>query len=116
MGTSSVRHGTMHIDESVESYPVSRLDRKKTGDSKLSHGGNSNGAARVNRKISTADTGSAIDDVGADLERRSTESDRKSQQGTQELVIREDVQFDVKHEPAKKGSEGHRPGLLCLPK
>jgi hypothetical protein len=113
---SSVHHSTAHADDG-ESYQMSRLDRHKNGISRLRHGGDNNGAVRVNRKTPIAYAGSATDDGGMELERRSTEeSDRKSQQSTQELVIRKDVQFDVKRELAKNMSESHRPALLHLPK
>lgn len=114
---STVHHSTVRAEDNNESYPMSRLDRSAKSDSALAHQTNTGGAVRVNKKTSDGNDSSAADNGGIDLERRSTqESDRKSQQSTQELVIRKDVQFDVKREPAKKGSEAHRPGLLRLPK
>lgn len=107
---SSVHHSAVQADDD-ESYQMSRLGDKQHGMPRLGHQ-----AVRVSKKTSTVDVGSALEDV-VGLERRSTqESDRKSQQSTQELVIRKDVQFAVEHEPAKKGIEAHRPGLLRLPK
>jgi hypothetical protein len=71
----------------------------------------------ISGKTSSMGIYAVTEEGGMDLERRSTsESDRKSEQSTQELVIRKEIQFDVKREPAKKGAEAHQPGLLRLPK
>ncbi|KAJ4986526.1 hypothetical protein SVAN01_07962 [Stagonosporopsis vannaccii] len=109
---STVHHSAALAEDNNESYQMSRFDRRKEIASALaSH----EGAIRVNKKTSGGEVSSSAA-VGEILERRSTqESDRKSQHSTQELVIRKDVQFDVKREP-KKGNETHRPGLLRLPK
>ncbi|KAJ4373523.1 hypothetical protein N0V86_007664 [Didymella sp. IMI 355093] len=110
---SSVHHSVVQVDDG-ENYQMSRLNQKRQGGSRFGRSGNGSQAVRVNRKSAT-DVGSALGDA-LELERRSTqESDRKSQQSTQELVIRKDVQFDVRREPAKD-NEMHRPGLLRLPK
>ena len=112
---SSVHHSTAHVDDG-ESYQMSRLDRSQNSTSRPSKGNNREGTVRVNRKPFTTESGPTTYD-GVELERRSTqESDRKSQQSTQELFIRKDVQFEVKREPAMKGIDAHRPGLLRLPK
>lgn len=113
---SSVHHSAAQFDHG-ESYQMSRLDRDKDSPSRLRKGGDGVGAVRVNRKPSLAENGSTTNDGGTELERCSTqESDRKSQQSTQELFIRKEVQFEVKREPAKRGIDTHRPGLLRLPK
>ncbi|KAH6638746.1 hypothetical protein C7974DRAFT_421421 [Boeremia exigua] len=113
---SSVHHST-GLEGNGESYQMSRLDHSQNSASDFGHREDTKSAIRVNRKSPTPDESSATDDGGGDMERRSTqESDRKSHHSTQELVIRKDVQFDVKREPAKKGSSIHQPGLLRLPK
>lgn len=112
---SSIHHSTPQFDEG-ESIPLSRFDRSEGGPSRL-RGGAGEGAVRVNRKPYVVESTFGTDDGSGELYRRSTqESDRKSQHSTQELFIRKDVQFEVKHEPVKKGTDTHRPGLLRLPK
>ena len=113
---SSVHRSTAHVDDG-ESYQMSRLSRNQNATSRLRNGDDSKGAVRNYRQPFTTEFGSAAGAAGMELERRSTqESDRRSQLSTQELVIRKDVQFEVKREPVKKNLEIHRPGLLCLPK
>lgn len=110
---SSVRHSTVQVHEG-EDYEMSRLDDNQRRKSRLGHLGSNQQAIRVNRKKST-DVDS-VSEVTLGLRRTSTqESDRRSQQSTQELVIRKEVQFVVRHEPAK-GTETHQPGQLRLPK
>ena len=112
---SSVHHSTVRFDHD-ESIALSRFDRGEGGSSRL-RGGVSESAVRVNRKPYVVESSLGTDDDVGELDRRSTqESDRKSQHSTQELFIRKDVQFEVKHEPVKKGLDTHRPGLLRLPK
>lgn len=114
---SSVHHSAAQVDEYGESYRLSRIERKQNESRRPRHGGNHDGVVSGKSRASSANAYHATDDGGADLERRSTqESDRKSEQSTRELVIRKEVQFVVKREPAKKGAEAHRPGLLRLPK
>ncbi|KZM24452.1 hypothetical protein ST47_g4406 [Ascochyta rabiei] len=112
---SSVHHSSSRFDNG-ESYQMSRLDRDNDNTSRLRKGGGSE-EARIKRKSFVAEGGATTMDGNIELERCSTqESDRKSQQSTQELFIRKDVQFEVKREPAKKHTDTHQPGLLRLPK
>lgn len=113
---SSVHHTTAHSGRG-ESYQMSRLDRDRINASRLRKRSVSEGAVRVNQNPLAAEGSSPANDAEIELERCSSqESDRKSQQSTQELFIRKDVQFEVKREPAKTGNDRHRPGLLRLPK
>lgn len=113
---SSVHHSTAQPDHG-ETYQMSTLDRDGKGTTRLRRGRDSEGALRAHGKSLNVEGFSTVDESGMELERRSTqESDRKSQQSTQELFIRKDVQFEVKREPADKGIGTHRPGLLRLPK
>lgn len=114
---STVQHSTAQADEIDESYPMTRLDRKQNGSPRLRHGRNSTHMRASSGKTSSMGIYTVTEEGGVDLERRSTsESDRRSEQSTRELVIRKEVQFDVKREPAKRGAEAHQPGLLRLPK
>lgn len=114
---STVQHSTAQVDEIDESYPMTRLDRKQNGSPRLRHGRNSTHMRASSGKTSSMGIYTVTEEGGVDLERRSTsESDRRSEQSTRELVIRKEVQFDVKREPAKRGAEAHQPGLLRLPK
>lgn len=93
---------------------MDRLHYEARGRSRLGHAASSELTVRINGKASL-DVGSDFVEV-LELERRSTQdSDLKSHQSTQELVIRKEVEFHVKREPVK-GSEPHRPDLLRLPK
>ena len=112
---SSVHHSTSQFDHG-ENIPLSQFDRGWRASLRFP-GGASEGGVRVNRKPYIVESSLGTDDEIGELDRRSTlESDRKSQHSTQELCIRKDVHFEVKHEPVTKGLDAHRPGLLRLPK
>lgn len=114
---STVHHSAVHIGDHGEGYQLSRLDRKQSSSPGLRHSGYGSGALGGKGRAPSADPYHTTEEGAIDLERRDTqESDRKSEQSTQELVIRKDVQFIVKRELAKAGVEPHRPGLLRLPK
>jgi hypothetical protein len=113
---SSVHHSAAQLD-CAESYHMSRLDRGQNGTSRLRKRGDSENQAMVNMSPSVAEDSFGTDTCGTESGSRSTqEFDRKSQQSTQELFIRKDVQFEVKREPITKGIDIHWPGRLRLPK
>ncbi|KAF3000064.1 hypothetical protein E8E13_001092 [Curvularia kusanoi] len=114
---STIHHSATQADEYDDSYPMTRLDRTQTGVTRLRYLGSNTNIMGTSGKSSSAGTYDAAENFGADLEERKTSvSGRNSEQSTHELVIRREVQFDVKREPARKRAEAHQPGLLRLPK
>jgi hypothetical protein len=112
---SSVHHSVAQFDR-AESYQMSRLDHGQNGKPRLRKRGDSEGEVRANRKSFIAESSLGTDASGTELEFSSTqEFDRESQQSTQELFIRKDVQFEVKRESVKKGTDTRWP-VFRLPK
>jgi hypothetical protein len=107
---STMHHSNTAQTENGESYQMSSLTHVEDSKSRPRNVAYGEGEVKVSKNTS------AIED-SVELERRSTqESDRKSHRSTQELFIRKDVQWEIRREPARRGSDTNLPGLLRLPK
>ncbi|KAJ4319062.1 hypothetical protein N0V94_004114 [Neodidymelliopsis sp. IMI 364377] len=113
---STVHHGSVQI-RNEESYQMSAISRSKNCDSTLQREESHGRTVTAKKRSPHVRHGPVLDGDDVEMERRSTqESDRRSEQSTQELFIRKDVQWEVKREPARGKSAANQPGLLRLPK
>jgi hypothetical protein len=99
-----------------DSYQMERLDRSCFHISRQQLG-RDDGAVRIHRKPCFG-MDQRRESVGKSSKYRHTisdESDRRSNRSTQELVIRKDMQWEVKSEIVQTGSDVDTPGLLRLP-
>lgn len=112
---STVHHGSTQTTEG-EGYEMSSFDHGHNSGSGVRKEKDRKAAVRVNKKSST-DGGLAAGADGVELERRHTlDTDQRSQESTQELFIKKDVQWDVRREPAGRWRDSYQPGQLRLPK
>ena len=111
---SNIHYSSSALTNNSESYQMSSLNRVRKGKLETQTKVDNDGTVRVNKRSITMKLCSDTEENSVEMERRSTqESDRRSQLSTQELVIRKDVQWEIRREPARKNSV---PGLLRLPK
>lgn len=114
---SNIYHSSSAPTNNGESYQMSSLNRSRKVKSEAQAKRNNGETVRVNKRSSTRRLCSDTEENSVEMERRSTqESDCKSQLSTQELVIRKDVQWEIRRETARNNSDINVPGLLRLPK
>jgi hypothetical protein len=109
---SNAPHSSNTNNHNNESFQMSSVSRVGKDRAVVNVKEDPDETVRVNKRSSAIRLCGESEEHMVDIERRSTlESDRKSQLSTQELVIREDVRWEVTQEAAREKINAGFPGL-----
>lgn len=107
---STIHHSAVVSADRDEAYQLATLNFARNRSIRIKEAEERDTAIRVNRRPSPIEEDRTTSSKSVELERRS------SQRSTDQLFIRKDIEWTVKHESAGEDAGSYKPGLLRLPK